>query len=119
TAIGCSFQLWQIEHEDFRIVLTCLDGQACFVFQRYSVSGACGLAIDIHRSPHDLDPALAPRLQLMFDRVAATEHHVVNCHVLMDEYRAVAPIGRSDEPQSSGFFGLAECFLIISGWNPL
>ena len=62
---------------------------------------------------------LRPGLQLMLDRVGAAEERVVDLHVLVDEYRAVAAIGRADQPQPSGFFGFSKCFLIISGWNPL
>ena len=53
---------------------------------------------------------LRPGFKLMFDRVGATEQHVVNCHVLMNEYGAVAAIGRADEPQPSGFFGFSRKF---------
>jgi hypothetical protein len=81
-AIAGSFQLWQIEDEDFRVVLTRRDGEACFVLQRYSVSGACGLAIDVDRSLHGLHPALAVRCQRMPDTVTCSEERVVDLHVL-------------------------------------
>jgi hypothetical protein len=49
----------------------------------------------------------------------SNEHRVVKFHVLVNEYGAVATIGRADEAQLSPFCGLREGPLIVPGRKPL
>ena len=86
---------------------------------RHAVSRARRRAVDLDRSPNDLDPALAAGFQTARDGFAACEQRIVKFDVLANEDRAVAAVGRADEPQPSAPFGLREGLLIVTRRKPL
>jgi hypothetical protein len=97
--------LGQIENQELGAVGTRGDGQLRVILDGKAVTRARGLSVHLGSPKHHLHPGPAPPRQGMRERLAVPEPGVVEPHVLMNEDRAIAPVGRADEPQAATLIG--------------
>src|SRR5262245_14365771 len=106
--------LRQIEQENLGAVSLSNHGELGLVLYRGAIAGIEPLPIRLDRAACDLKPSIATVAQGVCCLFTVIEDRSEQLDILMDDDRAVASFGGTNETQPAALFGIGELLLIVT-----
>src|SRR5208337_2116007 len=108
----------QVEQQNFS-VFGCFDGQLFFFADGRAVSLVQLLAVQLDFSLRDLEPRVTLGGERLRDLLSRRKQSNEQLRVLIDLYRTLGAVARSDQAKLAALLRFGKSFLFVAGFVPL